>query len=112
MKNKVFVFAVGNSGVRYSNVVRIDEEDGNYYLSVSLAKPSYFTYSATICQNNVQELYDIVKPVNEWSSKDSENQELLDTTWFIYFNHGKKISAHGYKVFPDNYESVVNKIAN
>lgn len=110
--DKIFVFAVSNHDARYSNIVKIDEKNGNYYLSVLIAESSCLTYSATIGQNDVQELYDIVKPVNEWSSKDSEKQELLDTTWFIYFNHDEKISAHGYKVFPDNYDSVVNKIAN
>lgn len=114
-KNKVFMFVVNNSGARYSNVVRIDEENGNYCLSVSLAKPSYFTYSATISQNDVQELYDIVKPVNEWSSKDSEKQEILDTNWFIYLNYCENIiraRGNGYKDFPDDYDSVVNKTAN
>lgn len=110
--DKIFVFAVSNHDARYSNIVKIDEKNGNYYLSVLIAESSCLTYSATIGQNDVQELYDIVKPVNEWSSKDSEKQEILDTTWFIYFNHGEKISSHGYKVFPDNYNSVVNKIAN
>lgn len=111
--DKIFVFAVSNHDARYSNIVKIDEKNGNYYLSVLIAESSCLTYSATIGQNDVQELYDIVKPVNEWSSKDSEKREILDTNWFIYFNNGENaIRANGYKDFPDDYDAVVNKISN
>ena len=111
-KNKVFMFVVNNSDARYSNVVRIDEENGNYCLTVSLTNPRFISYTAKINENDISHLFDTLKPVNEWGGKDAEKREALDTTWFIYFNHGEKISAHGYKDFPDDYDSVVNEISN
>ena len=112
-KNKVFMFVVSNSGARYSNVVRIDEENEDYCLTVSLTNPRFISYTAKINENDISHLFDTLKPVNEWGGKDAEKRELLDTTWFIYFNYGENtIRANGYKDFPDDYVSVANEISN
>lgn len=110
---KVFAFVVNNSNARYLNTVRIDEENGKYCLKVSLNNSSYISFTAEINKDDVSGLLDILKPVNEWGSKDSEKRELLDTTWIIYFYYGENtIRANGYKDFPDDYDSVVNEISN
>lgn len=112
-ENKVFMFVVNNSDARYSNVVRIDEENGNYCLNVSLTKPSCISYTAKISKNDLEELFSLLKPVNEWGSQDSQKREILDTTWFIFFNyHENIIRANGYKNFPDDYDIVANEISN
>lgn len=93
--------------------MRIDEENGKYYLKVSLNNSSYISYTAEVDKDDILVLFDALKPVNEWGGKDTEKRELLDTTWFIYFNYGENIiRANGYKDFPDDYDSVVNEISN
>lgn len=113
MKNKVFAFVVSNKYARYSNVVRIDEKNGKYCLKVSLTNPGYISFDVDIDKSDVSDLLYILKPVNEWGSKDTNKLEILDTTWFIYFYYGENtIRANGYKYFPDNYDSVINEISN
>ena len=110
---KVFAFVVNNSNARYLNTVRIDEENGKYCLKVSLNNSSFVSFTTEIDKDDVSGLLDILKPVNEWGSKDSGKRELLDTTWIIYFYYGENtIRANGYKDFPDDYDSVVNEISN
>lgn len=113
--DKVFAFVVNNTDARYSNIVKIDEKNGKYCLKVSLTNPGCISFDVEIDKSDVSNLLYILKPVNEWVSKDTEKREVLDTNWFIYFYYGEntiRANGYGYKDFPDDYDAVASEISN